>query len=172
MNRVSRHLLSNARTAIAASLTLVISLSAWADFTGKVMNVADGDTVTVLLEREQVKVRLVDIDAPEKGQPFGNRSKHALEALVKGQDVLVVERGQDRYHRTLGVIYRGELNVNAEMVRGGMAWVFRRYTSDGSLYPIEAAAREQRRGLWQEDIRVPPWEWRLEKRYRDARLQR
>ena len=116
--------------AIAVSLALVVSFSASADFTGKVVGVADGDSITVLRDREQVKVRLVDIDAPERAQPFGNRSKQALEALVKGQEVLVVEHGHDRYHRTLGRIYRGDLGVNAEEVRQGMAWVFRQYAKD------------------------------------------
>ena len=82
--------------AIAASLALAVSFSAWADFTGKVVGVADGDSITVLRDREQVKVRLLEIDAPEKGQAFGNRSKQALEDLVKGQEVRVVERGKDR----------------------------------------------------------------------------
>jgi len=105
-------------------------------------------------------VRLVDIDAPEKGQPFGNRSKQALEVLVKGQDVLVVERGQDRYQRTLGRVYRGDLDVNAEQVRQGMAWVHRQYAKDASLFQIEAEAKEQKRGLWRDPEPVPPWEWR------------
>jgi endonuclease YncB( thermonuclease family) len=148
------------RTAFAASLALAVSFSAWADFTGKVVGVADGDSITVLRDREQVKVRLVDIDAPEKGQPFGNRSKQALEVLVKGQDVLVVERGQDRYQRTLGRVYRGDLDVNAEQVRQGMAWVHRQYAKDASLFQIEAEAKEQKRGLWRDPEPVPPWEWR------------
>ena len=150
--------LSNA--VIAASLALAVSFSAWADFTGKVVGVADGDSITVLRDREQVKVRLVEIDAPEKAQPFGNRSKQALEDLVKGQEVRVVERGQDRYHRTLGRVYRGDLDVNAEQVRQGMAWVFRQYAKDATLYPIEAEAKEQKRGLWRDSEPVPPWEWR------------
>ena len=145
--------------AIAASLALV-SFSAWADFTGEVVNVADGDSITVLREREQVKVRLVDIDAPEKGQAFGNRSKQALETLVKGQEVRVVESGKDRYHRTLGRVYRGDLDVNAEQVRQGLAWVFRQYKKEASLDPIEAEAKEQKRGLWRDPAPVPPWEWR------------
>jgi endonuclease YncB( thermonuclease family) len=123
-------------TALVASLALAVSFSAWADFTGKVVGVADGDSITVLRGREQVKVRLVDIDAPEKAQPFGNRSKQALEVLVKGQEVLVVERGQDKYHRTLGKIYRGDIDVNTEQVRQGMAWVFRQYAKDATLYQI------------------------------------
>ena len=148
------------RIVIAASLALAVSFSAWADFTGKVVGVTDGDSITVLRDRVQVKVRLVDIDAPEKAQPFGNRSKQALEALVKGQEVRVVERGQDRYHRALGRIYRGDLDVNAEQVRQGMAWVFRKYSKDASLDPIEAGAKEQRRGLWREANPVAPWVWR------------
>ena len=145
--------------AIAASLALV-SFSAWADFTGKVVGVADGDSITVLRGREQVKVRLVEIDAPEMGQAFGHRSKQALEALVKGQEVQVVERGHDKYHRTLGRVYRGDLDVNAEQVRQGMAWVFRQYSKDATLYPIEADAKEQKRGLWRDPEPVSPWEWR------------
>jgi endonuclease YncB( thermonuclease family) len=141
-------------------LALAISFSAWADFTGRVVGVADGDSITVLRDREQVKVRLVGIDAPERAQPFGNQSRQALEALVKGREVRVVERGHDRFHRTLGKVYRGELDVNAEQVRQGMAWVLRQYARNATLDSIEAEAREQKRGLWRESKPVPPWEWR------------
>ena len=148
------------RFAFLISIALTIASPAWADFTGKVVSVADGDSITVLHGREQVSVRLADIDAPEHAQPFSIRSKRALEALVKGQTVLVVERGQDRYHRTLARIYRGDLDVNAEQVRQGMAWVYRHYSDDRNLAKIEAEARIQRRGLWQGAKPVPPWEWR------------
>jgi micrococcal nuclease len=151
------------RAALLVVLALAVSASAWADFSGKVVGVADGDSITVLRDRVQVKVRLVDIDAPEKGQPFGNRSKQALEVLVKGQEVLVVERGQDRYHRTLGRIYRGDLDVNAELIREGMAWVYRQYAKDAALDEIEAEAKEQKRGLWHDPAPVRPWEWRRAK---------
>lgn len=145
---------------LAAGLALAASCSASADFSGKVVAVSDGDTITVLRLRKQVKVRLVEIDAPERAQPYGNRSKQALAGLVRGQEVRVVEQGKDRYQRTLGRVYRGDLDINAEQVRQGMAWVFRRYATDDSLYPIEAEARERRRGLWRDDAPVPPWEWR------------
>jgi micrococcal nuclease len=106
-------------------------------------------------------VRLVEIDAPEKAQPFGNRSKQALSAFVHGQEVRVVEKGQDKYRRTLGRVYRGELDVNAEMVRIGMAWVYRKYAPKNSpLYEIEEGARKERRGLWADNEPLPPWEWR------------
>jgi micrococcal nuclease len=151
------------RIAIAASVAMAVSFSAWADFAGKVVGVADGDSVTVLRDREQVKVRLVDIDAPEKAQPFGSRSKQALEVLVKGQEVWVVERGKDKYHRTLGRIYRGDLDVNAEQVRQGMAWVFRQFPGDARLLRIEAEAKKEKRGLWRDPAPVPPWLWRKDK---------
>ena len=128
--------------AIAAGLLLAVSLPAWADFTGKVIGVADGDSITVLRDREQVKVRLVDIDAPERAQPFGSRSRRALEVLVKGREVRVVERGRDRYHRILGRVFRGELDVNAEQVRQGMAWAFRQDAKD--VTPLPDRGRGQR----------------------------
>ena len=148
---------------LAAVLALAASFPAWADFTGKVVAVADGDSITVLRDLQQVKVRLVDIDAPEKAQPFGTRSRQALGALVHGQEVLVVQRGTDRYQRILGRVYRGNLDVNAEQVRQGMAWVFRRYTKDASLLAIESEAREQKRGLWRDPGPIPPWEWRKDR---------
>ena len=91
-----------------------------ADFSGKVVGVTDGDTVTVLDGRIQVKVRLSEIDAPEKAQPFGNRAKQALSNLVHGQEVRVVGNAKDRNGRTIGKLYRDNLDVNAEMVRLGM----------------------------------------------------
>lgn len=152
-----------ARVAVAASLVLASSFSVRADFTGKVVGVADGDSFTVLRDRVRVTVRLAEIDAPEMGQAFGNRSKQALAALVRGQAVLVVERGHDRYHRTLGRVYRGDVDVNAEQVRQGMAWVLRQHARDTTLNEIEAEAREHKRGLWRDPAPVPPWEWRSTK---------
>jgi len=148
------------RVAVAASLALAVSLPAWADFAGRVVGVGDGDSITVLKGREQVKVRLVDIDAPERAQPFGNRSKQSLENLVKGKEVRVVERGKDRYDRVLGRVYHGDIDVNAEQVRLGMAWVYRPFAKDTTLYEIEADAREAKRGLWRDPHPTPPWQWR------------
>lgn len=146
----------------AASLTL--SPLAWADFTGDVVGVADGDTITVLRDNEQVKVRLADIDAPEKAQPFGNKSKLALSALVHGKAVLVVEQGHDRYKRTIGRVYQGDVDVSAEQIKQGMAWVYRKYSKDVSLLPLENEAKAQRLGLWADIAPVPPWMWRKSKR--------
>ena len=146
------------------SLALVLSFSAWADFTGNVVGVADGDTITVLRGREQIKVRLAEIEAPEKAQPFGNKSKQALSALVYGKAVLVVDQGQDRYKRTIGRVYQDDVDVSAEQIKQGMAWVYRKYSKDVSLLSLEDEAKAQRLGLWADAEPVPPWEWRHSRR--------
>lgn len=155
----------------AALLLLPLSVARAADLTGRVVGVSDGDTLTVLLpEKTPLRVRLTEIDAPESGQPYGNRAKQALSALVFGQEVRLATRGEDRYGRTLVRLYRGGLDVNAELVRQGAAWAFRRYLRDPSLLALEEEARTERRGLWAlpEAERLPPWEWRAAKRARPS----
>ena len=134
---------------------------------GKVVHIADGDPLTVLVDQQQVKVRLAEIDAPESHQDYGQRAKQALGNLVFGQEVTVDDEGKDRYGRTIGRVHLGRLDVNAEMVRTGFAWVYRKYAKDQSLYALEDEARTARRGLWASDVRVPPWERRKEKRPTD-----
>ena len=143
--------------AFAAMLAPAICL---ADFTGRVVGVTDGDTITVLVDARQVKVRLTEIDAPEKRQAWGTKARQALSDLVFGKTVTIVDSGKDRYQRTLGRVLVGEKDVNAEMVRSGNAWVYRRYAQDKALYAFEGEAREAERGLWSLPNPVPPWEFR------------
>lgn len=145
-------------------LALALSFPAWADFTGKVVRVADGDTITVLRDREQVKVRLLEIDAPEKAQAFGNRSKQSLSDLCFNKTARLDDKGKDRYGRTLARVYCDGVDANAEQVRRGMAWVYDRYVTDRGLYSIQDEARAAKRGLWADNSPVPPWEWRRKKR--------
>jgi endonuclease YncB( thermonuclease family) len=116
--------------------------------------------VRVLVGTTQVKVRLVEIDAPEKAQAFGERSKRMLSALVFGKEVEVKEQGRDRYGRTLGRVFVSGLNANAEMVRRGMAWVYDKYATDRTLCQLQDGARAAKVGLWADANPVPPWEWR------------
>lgn len=129
---------------------------------GKVVAIADGDTITVLQKRQQHKVRLAEIDTPEKKQPYGNKAKQALSDMVFGKTVTVKQVDTDRYGRIVGKVYLDGLYVNAEMVKNGHAWVYRKYAKDQDLYRLEEHARRQKIGLWalQEDQRIPPWEWR------------
>jgi endonuclease YncB( thermonuclease family) len=141
----------------------LIAATAWS-FDGRVVDVHDGDTITVLRDGNiQVKVRLNQIDAPEIGQPFGQASKKALSKLVFGKTVTVEEAGQDKYGRTIGTVFIDEVNANTEMVKLGMAWVYRKYMKDPYLLELEEAARNQRLGLWNDPAPFPPWEWRHHK---------
>ncbi len=128
---------------------------------GEVVSVHDGDTLTVLAARKQIKVRLADIDAPELGQPFGKRSRQALAELCFRKLAVVEDRGPDRYGRTIGRVACAGTDANAEQVRRGLAWVFVRYAaSDSPLYALESDARQARRGLWTDALPVAPWAWR------------
>lgn len=142
----------------ACSITL--ASAARADFAGEVVAVLDGDTIDVLVEHQPVRVRLAQIDAPEKRQGFGTRSRQTLSDMVFRQKVMVAEAGRDRYSRVLGTVYVGAVNVNAEMVRLGMAWVYRQYARDPALYALEEEARDAQRGLWADASPVPPWQFR------------
>jgi endonuclease YncB( thermonuclease family) len=133
---------------------------AHAGMAGPVVAVLDGDTVDVLVDLKPVRVRLAEIDAPEKGQPFGTRSRQALASAVFRQQVSVRVSGNDRYGRTIGTLLLDGVNINHWMVAEGWAWAYRPYVVDRRLFEIEAAAKAAGRGLWSEPEPVPPWEWR------------
>lgn len=133
--------------------------------TGRVVEIIDGDTVTLLTPGlEQVRIRLAEIDTPEKGQPYGQKAKQALAEMVHREIVRIEVVTIDRYGRTVGKILRlrDRLDVNAEMVRRGHAWVYRKYSDDPMMLEYEEAARQGRRGLWYLPAgeRTAPWEWR------------
>ena len=160
------------RQACAAAAIVVACAPAVADSMAcKVVGVSDGDTITALCKgNEQVKVRLAEIDAPEKAQPFGAKSKQSLSDLCFGKQARIASQGRDRYGRTIGRMYcftpgvKTEIDANAEQVRRGLAWVYDRYVTDPDLYPLQDAARTERRGLWADSAPTPPWEWRKARR--------
>ena len=134
-------------------------------FIGEVVGVADGDTVTVLTDNKiQHKIRLAEIDTPEKAQPYGKKAKQALSDYVFRQRVKVQVETTDRYGRIVGWLIRvkDELNVNQQMVRDGHAWVYTQYSRSRVLRAYEKDAEKNKRGLWalQPDQRIAPWEWR------------
>ncbi len=157
-----------------ATLAVLMLLAAQAaasaaEVAGRVVGIVDGDTLTVLDgAQRQIRVRLAAIDTPESGQPYGDRARQALSDLAFGKAVRVVVVDTDRHGRAVGRVHEGTVDVNAEMVRRGAAWVFRRYSDDPALLRSEAEARAARRGLWAlpEAERVPPREWRAAPRAR------
>lgn len=148
------------RLAILAAL-LSAPLAAASSFTGRVVGVMDGDTILVLTaDYDQKKIRLAEIDAPEKAQPFGERSKFALSALCFKKMATVEVVDIDRYGRVVGKVGCDGINVNRVQVESGMAWVYRKYAKDTSLIESETIARSDKRGLWADKSPTPPWEWR------------
>lgn len=129
---------------------------------GKVVKIADGDTITVLEGRTQHKVRLYGIDCPERGQAFGKKAKQFTSSMAAGKTVTLIVRDKDRYGRLVAdvVLPDGQV-LNYEIVRAGFAWWYQKYApGNKSLEALEAEAREKRRGLWYDKEPVPPWEWR------------
>lgn len=134
---------------------------------GRVIGVADGDTLTLLTAAHQnIKLRLAEIDAPEGGQPWGQMSKSMLSELVFGKDVSIQITDHDRYGRSVARVHVGSVDVNLEMVKRGGAWAYEQYLTDASIMDAEAQARVARRGLWSMPASqiVPPWEFRRNKR--------
>ncbi|HWR91244.1 MAG TPA: thermonuclease family protein [Desulfobacterales bacterium] len=164
------------RLAVAVLVLAVAQVAAAETLIGRVVSIADGDTITVLVaEREQVKVRLAGIDAPEKVQPFGQRSKENLSRLVFGKPVRVEWRKRDRYGRVVGKVWvqpascptcAMTLDAGHAQITVGLAWWYRKYASEqspedqGAYEYSEHEAKAKRVGLWSEPDPIPPWEWR------------
>ncbi len=144
------------------TLIAVFSLSVQAEIiTGKVIKVADGDTLTLLTDsNKKIRIRLAGIDAPERKQPFGNSAKEILAKLVFQKKILIETQTKDRYRRTVGIVFLDNQNVNNELVRQGMAWVYKKYTDNETLYKLEDKAKTRRIGLWADETPIAPWDWR------------
>ena len=136
---------------------------------GYVTRVVDGDTVIVELGSGPARLRLGEIDAPERDQPYGRESKAALSRLILHKSIEIEPMYQDRYERLVGRAYLGRLDVNSEMVRAGNAWAFDGFLQHRALCTLEAEARARKQGLWALPAgqRIPPMAWR----YPRARLK-
>lgn len=140
-----------------------------APFQGKVVGISDGDTLTVLVDQRQRVVRLAEIDAPEKGQPWGTRARRSLAELCFGRTAQVLPHRIDRYGRTVGrVRCRDDAgawhDASTEQIKRGMAWFYTRYGNDAALRAGEQQARGARIGLWSHPEPVAPWDWRAASR--------
>ncbi|EDS5038083.1 thermonuclease family protein [Salmonella enterica subsp. enterica serovar Wandsworth] len=130
-------------------------------FKGKVIRVLDGDTIEVLQENKPVRVRLANIDAPEKKQAYGRWSTNQLKSLIAAQSVTVTYTQSDRYGRIIGRVFTTNgIEANRFMVKSGAAWVYERYNTDDELPALQLEAQKMKRGLWADSQPVPPWEWR------------
>lgn len=152
--------------------TLLFSGQSLADvLQGRVIGISDGDTVTVLdATNAQYKIRLMGIDAPEKKQAFGIKSRESLSALVFNKQVSVEYYKKDKYGRTIGKIIVNGVDANLEQIKAGMAWHYKKYQKEQSLEDrstyaqAEDQARINRYGLWAASMPIPPWDWRKQQK--------
>jgi len=133
---------------------------------GKVVGVTDGDTFTLLVQDSTlVKVRLANIDCPEKKQPFSNNAKQFTSDAVFGKVISLKKLSSDRYRRIIAVVYYGDsINLNQQLVKNGLAWDYVKYSKDTLLMEYQKNARIMKLGLWRDKNPIAPWNWRDKKK--------
>ena len=154
---------AHTRAALVGALVLLCAACAVAGstFTGRVVAVTDGDTISVLRDGRAERIRLAGIDCPERGQAFGTRARQATSEWAYGQYVTVLVRDRDDYGRLVGdVVLPDGRMLNGELVRAGLAWASRYRGGNAEFERLEAEARAARRGLWSDPHAVPPWRYR------------
>jgi micrococcal nuclease len=133
-------------------------------YTAKVIGVTDGDTIVVLTtDNKQIKIRLEGIDCPESHQDFGEKAKQATVQMCFGKEVTVKKSGVDRYGRTLAYVYVGDLCINKELLRLGLAWHYKQYNNNEELAKLENEAQAKKIGLWSQPKSIAPWDFRHNK---------
>jgi endonuclease YncB( thermonuclease family) len=157
------------KTLVVSLLFLIGCFASAEEIKGKVVSIADADTITVLdASNTQHKIRFDGIDAPEKGQDYGTKATEALKLAIGGNPVRVITTGKDKYGREIGTVYVGDKNLNSWLVKNGWAWHYTKYSTDAKLAELEKSARIARAGLWA-DSKAPiaPWDFRsLQKQQR------
>lgn len=129
---------------------------------GKVVGITDGDTFKLLnKDSTLIKVRLANIDCPERKQPFSKRAKQFASDAIFSKTVTLNVLKKDKYRRYVSnVIYDDSLSLSHELVRNGLAWHYKKYSKDSLLQALEDNAKRNKVGLWQDKNAIPPWEWR------------
>ncbi len=129
-------------------------------YTGRVVGIADGDTLTVLSDGTPHKIRLAEIDSPEKRQAFGERAKLSLSSLCFNVQAVVLPGKTDRYGRTVARVSCAGTDASLYQVQHGLAWAYTAYLTDPAIATAEQAARESGTGLWGDAEPIQPWLYR------------
>lgn len=140
------------------------ALSSLQDFSGKCVHVYDGDTIGVLRDGREIRLRLEGIDCPEWDMDFGSQARRFTSELVLGKDVAVRFKEWDQYNRVVGRVTVDGKDLSLELIAAGLAWHYRRYSDDPALEAAEHRARDARIGLWSAPNPIPPWEFKAEQR--------
>lgn len=145
---------------------LIIPVATFSQITGKVVRIADGDTLTLLdTTNTQIRIRLFGIDCPENGQDFANVAKKFTSDLCFSKIITVDVKDIDRYGRTVGVVWiQDTINVNVELLKAGLAWHYKHFDKSEEFAKAESEAKAQKKGLWLEANTIPPWDYRKNKR--------
>ena len=153
------------KSAFCLLTILILPSLLWA-WSGKVVGVADGDTITALHNGKGERIRLYGIDTPEKRQAFGKKAKQFTARMVYGKIVEVETKDVDRYGRTVGLVYVDGQSLNEALIKNGYAWVYRRYCKMDlckDWLDLESVARNGKIGLWSDPNPIPPWDFRHKK---------
>jgi len=130
-------------------------------FYATVIGVTDGDSIVILTrEKKQIKIRLEGIDCPELSQDFGQKARQSICDLCFNKNVRIEKSGEDRYGRTLAFVYVGDICLNEELLKQGLAWQYKEYNQDPGLTLLEDDARSKKIGLWSLPSPTPPWDFR------------
>ncbi len=155
------------KKALQILLLLVISINGYSQsITGKVVGITDGDTFKLLTQDSTlIKVRLANIDCPEKKQPYSASAKQFVSDAIFNKTVTIQVLNKDRYRRSIAnVSYNDSLNLSYQLVKNGLAWHYVKYSKDSLLQGFENSARDRKIGLWKEKNPIPPWQWRANKK--------
>jgi micrococcal nuclease len=145
---------------LAVGVLAALPAHAAPPFSGRVIGIADGDTLTVLSDGTPVKIRLAEIDAPEKRQAFGERAKQSLSSLCFNAEATAIPHTIDRYGRVVARVICNGVDASLHQVQHGLAWAYIKYLTDPAIAEAERAARDSGTGLWADSNPTPPWLYR------------
>lgn len=145
---------------LLVALIILIFLSFKAHAAPVITYYYDGDTVKIVDNLTEYKLRITDIDAPERNQNYGKKSRRALRQLCDNTNIQVIIKGVDKYQRHLGELICNQQDVSAYMLNNGHAWFNKRYSNKAELAQAEKHARTKKLGLWQDEKPMAPWVWR------------
>lgn len=144
---------------------LSVPLPAFADFSAKVMEVVDGDTIVLWHNNREQKVRLNGVVCPDKTQPYGGQAKRFTSFMIQNKDVRVRVISKDENGGIIGHVFLQDgQELNRELVKEGLAWWDRKPSTNQGLSQLEEIARAEKRGLWADPHPIPPWEWKKQQR--------
>jgi endonuclease YncB( thermonuclease family) len=127
-------------------------------------SIYDGDTITIERDGLKVKIRLAEVDCPERDQPYGKEAREFVQKFLEGKTISISAVEQDRYGRTVAKVRANNDDLGEALVENGYAWVYTNYSKDKELIALQDSAKRMKIGLWKDHDPIPPWKWRKSKK--------